>query len=209
MAKIAIFGITGFTGKNIQTELLSRGHSVVGVSPSAGGENLISGSIFDSDLVSKVSKNVDVVLLAIRHSSIAGTNLSLHIREIAENVNQNGAKLFVIGGAGSLKVSPEGPMLIETPNFPDQYKVEATAALETLQMLQSMPANSSWTYLSPSAGYGSYNPGERKGEFRISGDVLLKDDFGTSYISGEDLAIGVVDEIENPRFENQRFTLGY
>jgi hypothetical protein len=35
------------------------------------------------------------------------------------------------------------------------------------------------------------------------------DDKGKSYISAEDFAVAVVDEIENPRFKGQRFTVGY
>ena len=36
-----------------------------------------------------------------------------------------------------------------------------------------------------------------------------RDDAGESYISGPDLAVAVVDEIENPKHRRERFTVGY
>jgi putative NADH-flavin reductase len=39
--------------------------------------------------------------------------------------------------------------------------------------------------------------------------VLLTDEDGESFISGEDLALAVVDEIETPRHSRARFTVAY
>ena len=39
--------------------------------------------------------------------------------------------------------------------------------------------------------------------------MLVTDDDGESYISGPDLAVAVVDEIENPKHSRERFTVGY
>ena len=52
-----------------------------------------------------------------------------------------------------------------------------------------------WTFLSPSA---LFEPGERTGKFRLGDDVLLADDEGKSWISMEDYAIALADEIETP-----------
>ena len=56
---------------------------------------------------------------------------------------------------------------------------------------------------------GAFNPGERRGTYRDGGDVLVVDEAGESFISGEDFAIAVVDEIENPKHSRGRFTVGY
>jgi hypothetical protein len=50
--------------------------------------------------------------------------------------------------------------------------------------------------LSPAAEIG---PGERTGKYRTSGDQLLIDSEGKSFISFEDYAIAVLDELEHPR----------
>ena len=63
-----------------------------------------------------------------------------------------------------------------------------------------------WTFLSPSA---LFEPGERTGKFRLGDDVLLADDEGKSWISMEDYAIALADEIETPWHTRRRFTVGY
>lgn len=51
--------------------------------------------------------------------------------------------------------------------------------------------------------------GERTGEYRDGGEVLVVDQSGESFISGPDLAVAVVDEIEDPKHTGRRFTVGY
>ncbi|NRG33087.1 NAD(P)-dependent oxidoreductase, partial [Niallia circulans] len=62
-----------------------------------------------------------------------------------------------------------------------------------------------WTYISPG---GFFNPeGKRTGTYQKGGDVLVLNSKGDSYISYEDYAIAVIDEIEQPKFKNQRFSV--
>jgi putative NADH-flavin reductase len=61
----------------------------------------------------------------------------------------------------------------------------------------------------PAGGFGGFNPGERTGTYRVGGDVIVTDAEGQSYISGADLAVAVLDEIENPQHSRRRFTVGY
>jgi len=39
--------------------------------------------------------------------------------------------------------------------------------------------------------------------------VIVTDAEGESFISGEDFAVAVVDEIEHPKHPRRRFTVGY
>jgi putative NADH-flavin reductase len=52
-------------------------------------------------------------------------------------------------------------------------------------------------------------PGERTGKFRTAVNQLLTADNGKSYISMEDFAAGIIDEIENPMHIREIFTVGY
>jgi hypothetical protein len=63
-----------------------------------------------------------------------------------------------------------------------------------------------WTFLSPSA---LFEPGNRTGKFRLGGDQLLVDPSGKSWISFEDFAVAMADEIERPAHIRKRFTVGY
>ena len=113
-------------------------------------------------------------------------------------------RLLVVGGAGSLEVSP-GVQLVDTPDFPEAYKPEALAGRDFLNVLRG-ERELDWTFLSPSA---LFVPGERTGKFRLGTDRLLVDAKGESKISMEDYAIALVDELETPRHSRQRFTVGY
>jgi len=52
-------------------------------------------------------------------------------------------------------------------------------------------------------------PGERTGQFRLGQDDLLVDDQGNSRISLQDYAVALLDEVDHPQHERQRFTLAY
>jgi putative NADH-flavin reductase len=51
-----------------------------------------------------------------------------------------------------------------------------------------------WLYVSPAATFGSFNPGEARGTYRIGGEVLLPE--GNAEISGADFGLAIVDEVE-------------
>ena len=82
---------------------------------------------------------------------------------------------------------------------------QAPAGRDFLAALQRETALN-WTFLSPSA---LFVPGERTGKFCIGGDQLLKDEDGKSWISMEDYAIAMLDEVETPKHPHQRFMVGY
>lgn len=87
-------------------------------------------------------------------------------------------RLLVVGGAASLEVAP-GALLLDSPNFPDEYKVEAVPGKQFLDDLCAETALD-WTFLSPPAMFA---PGERTGKYRVGTDQLLSDEIGLSRIS--------------------------
>lgn len=94
---------------------------------------------------------------------------------------------------------------MDTPHFPAEHVAEARAArrfLDTLRQTEDL----NWSVVSPS---GMFVSGERTGSFRLGSDQLLVSETGESTISFGDFAIAVVDEIEAPSHERERFTVGY
>lgn len=201
---VAVVGATGRVGSRLVTELVSRGHTVTGISlhppaADAGAKaTFVAADANDAAALSRAISGHDAVLSATRF-------VSTDPNAIVSAVKTAGVpRLLVVGGAGSLEVAP-GTVLMETPEFPTAYKPEAQAGAHFLQALRAEP-DLDWTFLSPSA---EFEPGERTGTFRIGGDQLLTDASGKSHISMEDFAIAMVDELERPTHSRQRFTVGY
>ena len=113
-------------------------------------------------------------------------------------------RYLVVSGAGSLEVAP-GVRLVTTPGFPMAYKAEAAKGAEFLDLLRA-EKELNWTFLSPSA---LFTAGERTGRFRLGTEQLLTAEDGKSWISFEDFAVALADEIERPAHIRQRFTVGY
>lgn len=89
--------------------------------------------------------------------------------------------------------------------MPESAMAIGRACLEQLELCRAS-SGVDWTYLSPSALLVS---GERTGKFRIGTDELITDANGLSRISMEDLAVALLDEVEQARFIKRRFTAGY
>jgi putative NADH-flavin reductase len=113
------------------------------------------------------------------------------------------ARLIVLGGAGSLEVAP-GVRVLDTPDFREEWKPDALAQAEALDLYRSATTDVDWTYVSPAA---VLEPGERTGEYRTGEDRLLVDDEGNSAISMEDFAVALVDEAESAEHVRRRFTV--
>jgi uncharacterized protein len=116
-------------------------------------------------------------------------------------------RFIVIGWAGSLEVAP-GVQLIDTPNFPAEYKPASSAARDYLREL-SQERELEWTYFSPAIFMDQEHSGVRRGHYRLGLDNPVFDAEGKSVLSVEDLAVVVADELEKPKHVRMRFTAGY
>ena len=204
MSKIAIIGATGRAGSQLLEEALRRGHSVTAIARDT--QALASRA-------DVVSKSVDVTDAAALQAAVAGHDVvisaahfsTIPAKAIIEPVKKAGVKrLLVVGGAGSL-LTPDGKKVIDSPNFPEEYKAEASAGGVYLDTLRLEP-DLDWTFLSPSA---LFVEGERTGAFRLGKDHLLVSNEGKSWITFADYAIAMIDEVEKPAHSRQRFTVGY
>lgn len=216
MAQIAVFGGTGFVGRNIVHEAAHRGHDVLVVTTStvidASAKDDVSfrkGSVFDPGIVADVARWADVVALAVRVIGPTGARLSDVIGDVARTVSEHGGRLAVVGGSGSLRAIEDGPRLLDGSDFPAEFLPEARTHADALDVLQGLEDGVDWFVLSPPADFGAQNPGTPTGAYRVGGDVMLVDDHGRSTISGADYARAFLDEIESPQHRRERFTVGY
>lgn len=215
MATIAIFGGTGYAGGHIKNEALRRGHVVISVSrtepgaPDSPGLIQKTGNIHDPALADQIAAEADVIAVAVRAGAQDGVRLVDAVNSLTASAAAHSTRLGFVGGAGSLHVVEGGPRIVDLPDFPDAYKGEALGQAGVLTALTETPPEVDWFYISPAADFGSYNPGEPTGQYRIGTDVQVLDANGKSHISGADYALAFVDEIENPKHHRVRFTVGY
>jgi len=197
--KIAVYGATGAIGSSIVNEATSRGHDVTGISRRGGSTAAedLTGDALDAGFAEAVAEKHDVIVSAIGPSRTEDDG-SRFVDSIASLVSTLGdRRLVVVGGAGSLTVG--GVRLVDTPEFPELYKAEATKGAASLELLRNAAENVDWTYLSPAP---VIQPGERTGVFKLGLDSPVGDT-----ISIDDYAIALVDEIENRAHVRQRFTV--
>jgi putative NADH-flavin reductase len=201
---IALIGVTGRVGSRLLAELLHRGHRVTGIARDTGklaGQPGLVLKNADADQPAQLAPLLaghDAVISALKFATSEAAVLLAAVKQAGVR------RLLVVGGAATLEVAP-GHVLLDTPGFPAAYRLEAEGGRRFLDTLRG-EHDLDWTFLSPSAEFA---PGERTGSFRVGDDALLTDAGGKSWISMEDYAIALVDELETPKHLRQRFTAGY
>ena len=202
--KIAVVGASGNTGSRIVAELARRGHAITAIArrpdkiAKLPNVTATRGDVDDQPSLTRLFSGYDIAISSVHFLD------SDPVKLIAAARDSKVGRYLVVGGAGSLEVAP-GVRLVTTPGFPVQYKAEAEKGAAFLDLLARENALN-WTFLSPSALFVA---GERTGKFRLGTDQLLTGEGGKSWISFEDFAVALADEIEQPAHIRQRFTVGY
>lgn len=216
MKKVAVIGATGFVGTQVVKELANRGYSVEAI-------------VRD---ISKVSENANVTAKSVNVNNIdelaealqgndavintfnAGwTNPNLYndflngSRNIEKAVEKSGVKRFItVGGAGSLFI--DGNQIVDGSDFPADIKPGALAARDYLNEIKQNETLD-WTFFSPAIEMHPGTAGIRKGVYKTALENPVFDENGRSVLSVEDVAVALVDELEQNKFLKKRFTAGY
>lgn len=217
MKKVTVIGATGFVGAHIVKELADRGYTVEALVRDASkvkAQENVSAKSVDVNNVKELAealKGSDAVISAF-NAGWANPNLYNDFLNGSENiqkaVEESGVKrLIVVGGAGSL-YTPDNVQIVDTPDFPDAYKPGATAARDYLNKIKENNTLD-WTFFSPAIEMNQANVGERTGKYRTSLETPVFDAEGRSRLSVEDVAVVLVDELEQNNHIRERFTAAY
>ncbi|WP_433273598.1 NAD(P)-dependent oxidoreductase [Actinosynnema sp. CS-041913] len=211
MAHIALIGATGTIGSRILDEALRRGHTVTAIvrDPAKLDRSDVTaktGDVLDEAALPDLLAGHDVVVSAVGGGD--GPGHSATIAPAAKALvgalrKVDGApRLIVVNGAGSLRTA-DGTRVWDQPGLPDWLLQIMHSHGDALDYLRGV-ADVNWTALSPAA---TIEPGERTGRYRTGVDELVTDAEGVSWISAEDYAVALLDEIERPAHEGRRFTV--
>ena len=219
MKDIILIGASGFVGSAILEEALSRGHKVTALvrNPEkiqVKNENLtvLAVDATDVEALSKVATGKDAVISAY-NPGWGNPRLYEEILEnypkIIEGVKKSGVqRLLVVGGAGVLYVQP-GVRLMDTGTLPAEWIPAAKGEGELFLNALSKENDIDWVYFAPPANLGNMGKGVRTGKYRLGTDTLLVDEKGDSFISVEDYAVAMIDELEQEAHHKALFTAAY
>lgn len=219
MKNVVLIGATGYVGKAILNELLERGHHVTAVTrhpeklaATHPGLEVKEADVENTPALTAICKGKDAVISAYNpgwaNPHIYEDTLRVYPL-ILKAVKEAGVKrLLIVGGAGSLFVKP-GLRLMDAGLLPAEImpgvKSLALFYLDTLTKEKELD----WVFFSPAGNLGNLSSGKRTGKFRLGKDDLIVDEKGDSFISVEDYAMAMVDELEQENHHRERFTIGY
>ncbi|AZA53479.1 NAD(P)-dependent oxidoreductase [Chryseobacterium sp. G0201] len=217
MKKVAVIGATGFVGTQVVNELANRGYAVEAIVRDASKveqNDKVSAKSIDVNNIDELSEALKGSDAVISTFNAGWTNPNLYndfltgSENIEKAVEKAGVKRFItVGGAGSLYIA-DGVQIVDTPDFPEAYKPGATAARDYLNKIKENNTLD-WTFFSPAIEMNQSNVGTRTGKYRTSLETPVLNEEGRSILSVEDVAVVLVDELEQNNHIRERFTAAY
>lgn len=216
MKNIVLIGASGFVGSAILKEALDRGHNVTVITPNpdkiqvkAPNLTVVKGDATNPEELSAVAKGKDAVISAYNpgwaNPRIYEETLA-NYPKIVEGAKRSGVKrLLIVGGAGTLFVKP-GVRLVDTGTLPAEWLPGVKSLGEFYLNTLMKEKDIDWVFFSPAGNLGNMGPGIRTGRYRLGKDDMLFDEKGESFISVEDYAVAMIDELEQENHHKERFT---
>lgn len=214
--KLLVFGAGGAVGGRIVHEAVERNHEVVAVhrtppKVSRAAATVVEGDVREpGELLEREEPAAVVSAVGAAPATSSSPDYAIYLDaaealiEALRAMRDRAPRLLVVGGAGSLSAGPD-LKVIDTPQFPAQFRDEALAQARALEFYRGV-SDVRWTYVSPAA---LFEPGDRTGSYRTGRDDLLTDADGHSRITMEDYAAAMLDELEQPQAIGRRMTVAY
>ncbi|RIL37813.1 NAD(P)-dependent oxidoreductase [Staphylococcus equorum] len=200
--KLAVVAANGKAGQLITKEAYDRGLDVTAIVRSSNKtvtDQVIQKNLFD--LTTADIAKFDVVIDAFGQSD--ENKLDEHsksMKHLGDLVSNSNKRLLIIGGAGRLYVDEAHTLkLIDSPDFPEQFKKISQAQIKTLEEIQKRK-DVKWTFVCPAPDF-QYD-GEKTGEYKLSADEVIG-----SKVSYADFAQAMVDEVLEAQHIQQRFAV--
>ena len=207
--RITVLGGTGYGGSAVVREAVRRGHEVTSFSRHAPADPIEGaayrvGSATDSAPLAEAVAGADAVFVAVSPRGDMAGRVEGVVDALARMAVEPGVRVGFLGGVSSVLVRPDGPTVFDEYPPPAEILDEVKTGMNVLDYFRST-TDLDWFYVSPALEFGSWIDAPVTGTYRVSEDVLILDAAGRSVIAAEDLALAVLDEIDNPRHSRSRF----
>ena len=218
--KVALIGASGFVGKHIMNQLLSRGYNVEALVRNPERITLQTPAltvkkvdVSDEKALAALLKGYELVISAYNpgwsNPNIAADTTANYPKIVQACKDAGVKRLLIVGGAGSLDVKP-GVKLMDTDAIPADIKPAVQALgkfyLDTLRKEDGLD----WVFFSPAAELTDDKSGKPTGKYTVKeGDDLITDKNGKSSVSVQDYAEAMVQEAAEPKHHKTRITIGY
>lgn len=193
---VSVIGAAGRVGSQITAEAAARGLDVRAFTRTGADLDDRPSSalnISDTAAVVRVVNESDATVISVANRDNYDAVIAAHRSLIAARPT---GRIVVVGGAGALQAG-DG-LLFESPDFPAEFLAEAKTFAAVLEDYRAADGID-WTMVAPSPEIA---PGRRTGRY-----VTAIDTPAGSFVSTQDFAVGVVDELEHPAHQGERFTI--
>ncbi|MDO6966364.1 NAD(P)-dependent oxidoreductase [Rhizobium alvei] len=201
--KVALIGASGKAGSRVLKELLSRGHQVTAIArnperiEASDGVTVRGVDGTKEDLATALAGH-DAIISSARFVDLVPEILVPAV--LASGVKRH----LIVGGAGSL-LHPDGVEEMNHPGFPAVAQANSARGKDLLLALQKTEGLD-WTFISPPRFFIA---GERTGRYRYGKDHMLMAEDEPTKLSYEDMALEIVDSLEQGKHLRERITIGY
>ncbi len=212
MSKIGIIGATGTAGAAIFKEATARGHEVTAIVRNSEKAKALFGEkilILEKDAFALFTEDLQGFDVVVNAFAPTPDKAYLHVDFAGHLVHffreTETPRFFFILGAGSLKTGNDHHLLVEDlEKLPDSQSWIATPQnqLTELHLLEGV-TNVNWVGVSPSQTFQA-GPATK---FMLGKDHLLINEKNKSVTSSGTIAVAILDEIEQPTFHQERFTV--
>ncbi|MEV0091171.1 NAD(P)H-binding protein [Streptomyces sp. NPDC050738] len=203
MGSIVVFGAGGRVGRAATAEAVGRGHTVTAVvrdprrhADLAGpGITVVRGDATDAASVAGAAAGHDAAINASVRLDIPSQDYFVAAAQaLIEGLGKAGVRrLVVIGIATTLQTAP-GVRVMDDPSFPEEHRAFSQGHVAEFETLAAAGPDLDWLMVVPPMNLDPEGP--RTGGYRMADGTVLD---GTGHIAHPDLAIALLDEIDEPR----------
>ena len=207
MSRIVVFGAGGKAGSRAVAEAASRGHQVTAVvrdpakyaDLASDSVTVVAGDVTDTASVASVAAGHDAVVQAAYQPDLPVDEYfaSAATALLGGLANAGVTRLVAVGIGTTLEVAP-GVLVHDTEGFPAEGKTFSLGHVAQLDVLKASASDVDWVVLAPPPAILDAEA-ERTGKYRSGGTSVLPTEEGAPAFSYADLAVALIDEIENPK----------